>query len=234
MSEVASLDVARKIRSRILKGQLKAGDTLTALTLARDLSVSRIPVRDALRDLQREGLVTITPRQQANVRELSVAEITDLFILRFAVEPFISLLAASRRLPADLRHLGKIVAEMKKVLTRMNDGGVTKPLGARMEKWDADFHQAIVVASHSPVAEELFQKLQVWRILSPGTLPNHLAVPPGYHGTYATALAQHEELFRAIESGKAERARTLMAKHLQAAYEAAIAWVQPNTLPHPL
>jgi len=225
MSEVASLDVARKIRRKILRGELKSGDTLTALTLARDMAVSRIPVRDALRDLQREGLVTITPRQQANVRELSVEEITDLFLLRFAVEPSICLLAAGRRLSADLRRLGKIVTEMKKVMAGMKDDS---NVSARMAKLDVAFHEAVVVASHSKVAEDFFQKLQVWRLLSPRSLPRHLAVPPDFYSSYASSVAQHEQLFQAIEARQPDRARSLMVEHLQPAHDAAISWVNPT------
>ncbi len=225
MSEVASLDVARKIRRKILRGELKSGDTLTALTLARDMAVSRIPVRDALRDLQREGLVTITPRQQANVRELSVDEITDLFLLRFTVEPSICLLAASRRLSSDLRQLGKIVTEMKKVMAGMKD---ERHVSARMEKLDIAFHEAVVVAAHSKVAGDFFQKLQVWRLLSPRSLPGHLAVPPDFYSSYASSVVQHERLFQAIEAREPDRARSLMVEHLQAAHDAAISWVKPT------
>ncbi|HEY4218321.1 MAG TPA: GntR family transcriptional regulator [Gemmatimonadaceae bacterium] len=74
------------MRERILRGDYPEGEPLRQDALAEDLGVSRIPVREALRQLEAEGLVTFSPHRGAVVSTLSLAEIEELFELRAEIE----------------------------------------------------------------------------------------------------------------------------------------------------
>src|SRR5512138_1964205 len=82
---VASMTVAA-LRERILRGDYPEGDPLRQDALADELGVSRIPVREALRQLEAEGLVTFSPHRGAVVSTLSLEEIQELFELRADIE----------------------------------------------------------------------------------------------------------------------------------------------------
>lgn len=74
------------LRERILRGDYPDGEPLRQDALAEELGVSRIPVREALRQLEAEGLVTFSPHRGAVVSSLSLAEIDELFDLRAQIE----------------------------------------------------------------------------------------------------------------------------------------------------
>jgi DNA-binding GntR family transcriptional regulator len=82
---VASMTV-EALRERILRGDYPEGEPLRQDALAEDLGVSRIPVREALRQLEAEGLVTFNPHRGAVVSSLSLDEIAELFELRAEIE----------------------------------------------------------------------------------------------------------------------------------------------------
>ena len=65
------------IRSRILNGEFKPGETLLAISLAKEIGVSRTPVRDALRQLESEGMVVGKFRESVSVKELDVQEVRE-------------------------------------------------------------------------------------------------------------------------------------------------------------
>src|SRR5438132_13826238 len=74
------------LRERILRGDYPEGEPLRQDALADELGVSRIPVREALRQLEAEGLVTFSPHRGAVVSSLSLEEIDELFELRAQIE----------------------------------------------------------------------------------------------------------------------------------------------------
>ena len=82
-----SAAAADKLRRRILDGTLPAGFQLRQDLLAEELGISRIPIREALVQLEAEGLVRIIPHRGAVVSELSLSEIEELFELRALIEP---------------------------------------------------------------------------------------------------------------------------------------------------
>ena len=75
-----------RLRDAILRGELPAGQTTSQVTLARDLDVGRTPLREALRMLQREGLVVSEPNRRVRIAELSSADAEALYVMRIALE----------------------------------------------------------------------------------------------------------------------------------------------------
>lgn len=89
MRQTTTMMVAEELRRRILRGELAEGNQLRQEALARELGVSRIPVREALRQLDAEGLVTHVSHKGAVVSKLSVEEVYELFEIRLALEPWL-------------------------------------------------------------------------------------------------------------------------------------------------
>ena len=85
--------VVETLREKILSGEFKAGESLRQAALATELNVSRIPVREALLQLEGEGLVVFEPHKGATVTELNAKHVDELFELRAMLES--NLLAAS-------------------------------------------------------------------------------------------------------------------------------------------
>ena len=94
-----------ELRSRILNNDLPAGSFLAERTLARELGMSKTPVKAALERLQQEGFVAISPQQGIVVRDLSVQEIADQYELCEALESFILRTLAGRLNDAQIERL---------------------------------------------------------------------------------------------------------------------------------
>lgn len=103
--------VTEALRARILSGDLAEGRQLRQEILAAELGVSRIPLREAFRRLESEGLVTIVPHRGAIVPALSLDEIGELFDLRAMVEPDLIRRAVRRLEEQDLLEAERILEE---------------------------------------------------------------------------------------------------------------------------
>jgi len=101
--------VARSIREAILNGRLKPGDRIRQEAIARRLGTSRIPVREALRQLEAEGLVSLVPHSGARVAIMDYERFSELYRLREVVEPMAIAESASRLSDAQLVRLAELI-----------------------------------------------------------------------------------------------------------------------------
>src|SRR5437868_3185775 len=106
------------LRERILRGHYPEGEPLRQDALASELGVSRIPVREALRQLEAEGLVTFAPHRGAVVSSLSIDEITELFELRAEVEGELLRRAIPKMTAADHAQVSDILDDYERALAR--------------------------------------------------------------------------------------------------------------------
>ncbi len=105
---------ADALRDRILRGDLAEGSPVRQDAVAVELGVSRIPVREALRRLEAEGLVELNPHYGAVVSSLSLDEITELFDLRAMIEASLIRRAVPRLGADDLRRAGEILQQYER------------------------------------------------------------------------------------------------------------------------
>lgn len=110
--------LVRQLREEILSGGLRPGERLREQHLARDLGISRTPLREAFRHLEREGLVMIAPRQGASVSWLSANDAADLYRLRAHLSELAARLAATSIQEADLKKLRGLAREMVQAAAR--------------------------------------------------------------------------------------------------------------------
>jgi DNA-binding GntR family transcriptional regulator len=145
LRRVSTVDaIAAALRTRILDGDLGAGERLRELELAEAYGVARHSLRAALRALAAEGLVTIEPNRGARVASLTAAGIAPLFELRTALEIEAARLALERhdgRLPKAVHDAVRLMAAVCEQ--------PEPPWSAVVEAHDA-VHHALVVAAESP------------------------------------------------------------------------------------
>lgn len=202
------------IRDAILNGRYQPGQRLVAEELAKDLGVSRMPVREALHRLEATGLVTLMPHRGAVVNELSESEIIEIYHIRAVLDGLATRQAAPHLTKADYDRLNALLDEMAAAAK-------AKDLD-RVLRVNRDFHQLIWQAAHAPrlhsLLENLYDASQRFRNISV-LLPGRLERLTQEHRRIAQALARgdvekaerfavnHHEgtallLLRAVERGK--------------------------------
>jgi DNA-binding GntR family transcriptional regulator len=158
-----------------------------------------IPVREALRQLEAEGLVKILPRRGAFVIELSPPEIKELFHLRAVLEGYATELAAPRLTSKQLQSLRRIIEQLEEATTR---GDVPE-----LMELNRAFHFYIYEAAESPllisILSGLWDRATVYRRL--------YGQSPEQHHRF---LVEHMQILRACESGDALASRQLMRDHV--------------------
>src|SRR3954452_18423078 len=106
-------EAAEILRRRILSGEIRGGQPLRQEQIAQEMGVSRIPLREALKQLEAEGFVTIAPHKGAVVSTLSAEEAEELFALRLQLELWLLREAIPRMREADFAHLDAIIDESR-------------------------------------------------------------------------------------------------------------------------
>jgi DNA-binding GntR family transcriptional regulator len=198
--------VAAQLRGAILSGDIAPGTHLREQQVAASTGVSRVPVREALRQLENEGLIEVFPYRGAIVVGVSSDELDAIYELRAVIEG-----AAMRRLapsasPEVLARLADQVREMKRAVARGN--GVDK-----LAELDIRFHRTILEASG----------FQVLRRIRDG-LDEILRVRSFYQGIQRggptgqyfrrTLATSHDRLLTALRSGQANRAADAAREHV--------------------
>ncbi len=137
-----SAAIVDQLRQSILDGTYPAGSQLRQDALGEAYGVSRIPVREALFQLEAEGLVRIVPQKGAIVSELSLDEINDVFDLRLILEPRLLAQSAPAFTAKDLEGLDDIQKRFEKAIKARN-----------VSEWgqlNADFHMALYAHARQP------------------------------------------------------------------------------------
>ena len=198
---VASDTAYRTLRDRIIAGSLAPGDRLVERTLCAELGISRTPVREALRQLTAEGLVTNRPHHGMAVAILSQREIEELFEFGVVTESFVAGLAAGKATADNIAELRKYLCQMDSSLQKAPDN--PKDYGLL----DHGLHAAIARMAGNQRLTGLLQQTMTPVVLS--------QVFAGYQPTdFKRSFAEHVVLVDAIESGDREWAQATMRAHI--------------------
>jgi DNA-binding GntR family transcriptional regulator len=200
--------ITGRLRQLILDGQLPPGQSLRPADLAPRLGVSVMPIREALRILEAEGLVTFKPRIGARVAEISEEDVEELYLVRGALEGLAARLAVRNLTEAGLAELHEAFDEMTAALIR--DDFVT------FSQWDREFHRRHFSASGRP---SLVKKiLDLWdygrRIY---------AIAPHTRESMEPAYAAHRAILEALDSRNARAAERHTRTHTEEAAERILA-----------
>jgi DNA-binding GntR family transcriptional regulator len=190
------------LRQAITSGALKPGHHLRETELSSQLQISRGTLREALRELQQEGLVVRAPRGRLLVRSLSPKEIEDIFVVRGALESLAAgILVASQELPSHIEALNSAIARMR---AAESDG-----LESRVEA-DLAFHRLLCSLSEND------SLLTSWEGLE-GAIRMSIMFAGVERGTRNMDVARHQTIVDAVASADPRRVRDAITTHMEEA-----------------
>lgn len=194
-----------KIRHGITNGEYALGAPLYEKVLAKDFGISKTPVREALVQLQREGLVVVLPHSGTYVFELADGEVTELCELRLILETNAMQLAKHRQ-------GGRLTTELDLLMASMREA-VRKNQIAHYRALDGQFHQsffkhcgnAYLTRSYSLIEA----KIQTLRVSLITPLPNLIAL----------SLDEHQQIAKELYGGKVDTAIAILTAHIKRSRE---------------
>jgi DNA-binding GntR family transcriptional regulator len=194
--------VREDLLEHILNGDIKPGDRISEPDVANRLQVSRVPVREALRELESSGLVVSRKHAGVFVRAIEAKEVQDLYEIRSLLDSLAGAKAA--HLPAAPRQA--LAHALEASIAVMQAAQKQAHLAAYYSE-NLHFHWLIVQAAHneqlSHTYQEVVQKLHLARLQS----LSHVA-------GMKTSIAEHRDLMAALRARDPDRAEASMRRHL--------------------
>lgn len=208
------------IRKRILNGTFRPGQALMAKELAVEIGVSRTPVRDALRQLETDGLVIIKARLGASVKKMDFREYREACGVRLALESYAAGLAAQQRTEEELREIGQALTAMRRLSERLiADKEDDRATIDELIRQDVRFHIGIITAARSDLLKKEVLRLHIINRVVSGPGPaggDKSSLSKAEKNEHRAAIqAAHEEIYQAIERGDAPAAKNAMERHIQ-------------------
>jgi DNA-binding GntR family transcriptional regulator len=186
------------LRDRIVQLRIAPGAPINEDALGRELEMGRTPVREAIKRLALENLVTVFPRRGTFASEINITDLAHISDVRQQLEGHAAYRAAERLTTARRAELEALLARIE-----ATDGADRDEL----IELDAEIHRFVHRASANPYLEETLARyfnlsLRIWYLVL-DRLP-HLT----------ERVREHRALLEAIRDGEAERARTIAAEHV--------------------
>lgn len=184
----------------ILSGSFAPGDPISERGLSEKLDIGRTPIREALRDLERSGLVEVVPARGTFVKRPSISDMREIYEIRYALEGMAAFTAAKRGVTPDLLAFRQKFEE----LVRNPEGSTA----ADIDELGTRFHQKIVEATGNKTLQKVFKQFRLPFLLESGLI----------HASRVAVIRQlvdeHLGILDAIERGDASEAQRLMCAHL--------------------
>ena len=198
--------VREDLLSRILRGDLAPGDRINEPDVCARLQVSRVPVREALRELESSGLVSSRKHSGTFVREIQDTEVLDLYEMRSLLDGFAGAKAAALADSARKSLSQALQASVAAMLKAANKQDVPAYYAENLH-----FHWLIIEAAGNQALastyREVVQKLHLARLKS---LSQGLNMQ--------SSVAEHTRIALAIAQGQSEQARQLLTQHVSSAF----------------
>ena len=192
-------DVAQSIRAAIHHGSLTGGTPLVERRIAEEMGISRAPVREALRQLEEEGLVVNIPYKGWYVTEVSPKAMEEIVSLRKAIESFAAERATVLAKPRDLEALNRLFADMERAAER--------DAADELLELHLQFHRRFYeLAGHDLL-------LQVWKTME-GQLRLYLRLHQLTYDTLPHYVKAHRPIVEALLARDAEALKGTIAEHL--------------------
>ena len=190
--------VYKKLWEGIQDGEFHSGQRLREAELANRLSVSRTPVREALRRLASEGLIEFAPSRGMMIVELDKQQVRELYALRETLEGAAARFAAQHASPSE-------IAALVELLERQDRSALPSEEAARLNR---RFHNAIHEAAHNRYLVLSLRQLYASLALLPGTT---FTAP----GRITSAREEHGTILMAIQDRDAMRAEAAARRHIE-------------------
>ncbi|UTS82527.1 GntR family transcriptional regulator [Phaeobacter piscinae] len=205
--------IAADLRERILSGELAEGEPIRQEALAEEYDVSRMPVREALKRLDAEGLVLFTNNRGATVTKHSLREIAEIFDLRILVEVDLFRRSIPAMTTTDFARCSQILDEMD----ASYDADDVATWGALNHR----YHSALYAAAERKLTNEMLQGLSLH---SDRFIRMHLSVMKQRE----PAKAEHRELLALAEARDVNAACAALTRHISRTKEELLTLVAEN------
>jgi DNA-binding GntR family transcriptional regulator len=210
-------EVAERLRSRIFAHELAPGAWIDEQALAEEYGISRTPLREALKVLAAEGLVTLKPRRGCYVTELTERDLDEIFPVLALLEGRCACEAAQKASEADLKRLDKLHEDLEKQAGR---GDIVRFFEANQA-----FHRAVQDLAGNRWLSQVIADMR--KVLK---LTRHQSLR--LEGRVEQSLKEHRAILAALRKGDAARAEQRMREHLLSG-RAALAELSTLTLDAP-
>lgn len=200
------------IQRKIISGELRSGTVVSEQSLASEIGTSRTPVREAIRDLEQEGVLEQVPRYGTIVKQLQRRDLAELFELREALEPFAVAQAAGKLPPEEMQKLQRFCDEIKLLLKELGESGKTALDAAQMRRLlsaDLGFHLVLLRAAGNR---------RLMKIVADSRLLTSVFGTPRQEHTQSVlkgTLNFHTQILKAVQAGNQAAALKLMAEHIR-------------------
>jgi len=200
-------EIARHLREAIIKGELAPGERVNESKLTRDLALSRSPVREAIRILESEGLLTLEPHRGAHVRPLGDDDLQEIFDVRLMIESH-GLRRDPHRITAEVIAPLRVAVDEARAALAANVFEVWHQASLR-------FHDGLVALAGNRQLTRLHEELKI-------SLRRYQISVIGLLGQPERSHAEHEAILDALEHGKLEQGAALVAAHITNLKEAVL------------
>jgi len=201
-------EVAESLRQRIFSRELSPGSWIDELKIAQAYGISRTPLREALKVLATEGLVTMKLRRGAYVTEVSERDLAEVYHLMSLLESDAAMLAAKRASPAELAELKSLHGELE---TAAAPGAQDRE---RFFRINEQFHMRLLEVAGNRWCIQMVTDLR--KIMK---LNRHNSLQKA--GRIDDSLHEHRAIMEALESRDGVRTRSRMQKHFSNGLQAA-------------
>jgi DNA-binding GntR family transcriptional regulator len=208
--------VIDRLRDMIIQGDLHAGEWLRQERLARELGVSHTPIREALKQLEVEGLVEHVPYRGVRVVEFSIDDVEDIYTMRSALEGLASAAAATHLTDEELIEIRRIHETMVAIAIPTTPDSLHA-----LRELNRQFHRLIIQGSHRSHLTRTLDQIWSW---SPTMLWSQFALETDAStpDRVDTDNRDHEMIVKALEAHDAEAAERLMRTHIDQTRQALI------------
>lgn len=205
---------------KLTSGCWPGGTKLSEPTLAQEMGISRTPVREAISQLEREGLLEQIPKHGTFVRIINRKQMADLYDFRIQIETYAAQLAAQHIQPPQIEQLQDICQSMTQLLIKIRSQSKPTPTFAQKQKWmqlDAAFHNTILEASTN---HWIVQSAKQMRMLI--HIFNHWRDVPGRNIStqWRRTSREHRQIIRALTNHNGHLAKQLIRTHIQSGKDA--------------
>jgi len=200
-----AVEVAKKLRLEILTGNIKPGERILEQAISAMMKTSRGPVRDALIQLEHEGLILREPNRSATVVSMTADDVEEVHSLRLALELLALRYVMERARPVDVSRLQGVVESLRACL----NGSFSLQEAVDL---DLQFHEEFVNTARNSRLLSMWQSIkpQIWFLIYSR---NAFAMK-----NFQQAIGTHEDLLDAIRMKDLERCKSIIQDHLDKAY----------------
>jgi len=187
-----------RLRASILTGELGQDELHNEMVLAKQLGISRTPVREALLELSSQGLVTFLPRKGVVVNQFTRQDVEEIFELRWVIELYAIEKVANAAASYDLSKIDKAIDDQRKAVKRKDMIGYLKA--------NAIFHRTFSELTNNRRFTAIFENIS--------DMIQLMGIQSGIQDRVQDTIPEHENILKAVRLGNAQKAKRAMEHHL--------------------